>query len=197
MKWIKVRKFILIFLWLIFGGLNLNGKRNFIFEKCQPNFRLWGILHTTGCWLMTRIDMSCLVQDSTDNRVDEIDCLERLGFVDLFFFFFLVVTYLVDRVGGEIGWLGVGGGRWGRMKNEELIPNGTDEESTATVSIPVASSKCVPASLSFSISLCWTTCTAKSCSWCRTSCLISPVTFCWKKGPLNKNLHIITNTYNS
>jgi hypothetical protein len=95
------------------------------------------------------------VQDSTDNRVDEIDGLERLGFVDLFFFFFLVVTYLVDRVGGgEIGWLGVGGGRWGRMKNEELIPNGTDEESTATVSIPVASSKCVPASLSFSLSLC-------------------------------------------
>ena len=107
-----------------------------------------------GCWLMTRIDM-CVVQDSTDNRVDEIDGLERLGFVDLFFFFFLVVTYLVDRVGGgEIGWLGVGGGRWGRMKNEELIPNGTDEESTATVSIPVASSKCVPASLSFSLSFC-------------------------------------------
>ncbi|KAK4008074.1 hypothetical protein OUZ56_013230 [Daphnia magna] len=40
------------------------------------------------------------------------------------------------------GWLGVGGGGWwGRMKNEELIPNGTDEKSTATVSIPVASSK--------------------------------------------------------
>ena len=39
------------------------------------------------------------------------------------------------------------------MKDEELIPNGTDEESPATVSIPVASSKCVPASLALSLSL--------------------------------------------
>lgn len=89
------------------------------------------------------------------------------------------------------GWLGVGGGGWwGRMKNEELIPNGTDEKSTATVSIPVASSKCVPASLSLplflsaSLSLFFffkITCTAKSCSRYRTSCLIRPVTFRTRK----------------
>ena len=170
---------------MIFGVFQSEGKRNIIFEKCQPNSRLL-VDDANRHVCCTRLNW----QSRRRNR--------WLGETWIwFFFFFLVVTYLVDRVGGEIGWLGVGGGRCGRMKNEELIPNGTDEESTATVSIPVASSKCVPASLSFSLSFCWTTCTAKSCSWCRTSCLISPVTFCRKKGPLNKNLHIITNTYNS